>query len=157
LTTTAEMLIVDVTEEEPFDVVLDRPADVPSPALIAAASSAAAAYRAGLAKRVYFAEPEVSTGTFTSGRGGAHGHISRTELARVLASAMGVAWDDLFISSGRRLGQVPGAVEPAENPWLRIPGARLAVVSTPEQRAWWQAHLKSGLNALLPPAEYLER
>ncbi|MBI4348003.1 MAG: YdcF family protein [Elusimicrobia bacterium] len=157
LSTTAEMLIVDVTEAEPFEAILDRPADVPSRALVEAVLSAASAYRAGAAKRLYFALPEPSTGTFSSGRGSARGHISRTELARVLASAAGVAFDDIYISSGRRMGQIPGSVEPADNPWLRIPGARVAIVSTPEQRAWWRAHFKTGLNALLPPPELLDR
>lgn len=157
LSATADMLIIDVTEEEPFEAVLERPVDVPSPALTLAALRGAAAYHAGRAKRLYFAIPEPSTGTASVGRGSAHGHFSRTELARVLASALGVALDDIYISSGRRLSEMPGAVEPAQDPWLRIPGAKLAVWAPPERLVWWQTRLKTGLNALLPPAEFLAR
>lgn len=154
LATTADMLIVDVTEEVSLEEAAAREPDVPSPALARAALLAARAYRSGAAKRLYFALPEPSTGTWTATRASAHGHISAPELARILATALGVAWDDVYVSSGRRTAQVPGAVEPGEEPWLRIPGARLAVLAPAERQGWWRARLSSGLNALLPPAEF---
>ena len=156
LGSTVDMLIVDVTDDQPFDDVLDRPADIPGRPLVDMVLAAGEAYRSGLVRRIYFAEPVPSTSTATASRGSGHGHISRTELARMLASAQGAAWDDIYISSGRRFGQIPGAVEPAEDPWMRIPGARLAVWAPAQQRGWWEDYLRQGRNADLPKPIFLD-
>ena len=156
LGSTVDMLITDVTEDESVDELLDRPADVPTRRLVDEVLAAGQAYQAGLARRLYFAEPAASSPTVTGSRGFARGHISRTELARVVATAYGVAWDSIYISSGRRFGQIPGAVEPAEAPWTRIPHPKLAVAAPAVALPWWRDHLSRGANAALPSPQFLE-
>lgn len=155
LGSTVDMLIVDVSEDEPIDELLDRPADVPTRRLVEEVLSAARAYQEGRARRLYFAEPVLSSGTAGTSRGSARGHISRTELARIIASAAGVAFDDIRISSARRFDQIPGAVEPADDPWSRIPKPKLAILAPAGDRPWWRDHLSRGLNAMLPPPQFL--
>ncbi|MCX5789859.1 MAG: YdcF family protein [Elusimicrobia bacterium] len=93
LGSTVDMLITDVTEDESVDELINRPADVPTRRLVEEVLAAGQAYEAGLARRLYFVEPTASTPTVIGSRGFARGHISRTELARVLATAYGVAFD----------------------------------------------------------------
>ena len=169
LGSTVDMLIIDVSEDQPIEERFDLPEDVPTRRLVEEVLAAGRAYQAGKAKRLYFAEPRVgaaqprvgaaepvlSSAAATLSRGAARGHISRTELARIVASAFGVAFDDITISSARRFGQVPGAVEPADDPWSRIPKPKLAVFAPAGEMPWWRDHLSRGLNAALPAPEFL--
>ena len=150
-----DMLVVDVGDEKPVDEAFAREADVPSAELVSEVAAAAWRYRTGGAKRLYFAEPVLSTITARGVLAQAHGHISRTELARILATAMGVPFADVVISSGRRFGQIPGSVEPEGNPWLAIAGARVAVAAIPSHRDWWRRRFSDKLNSALTPPDYL--
>jgi hypothetical protein len=153
---TYDMLVVDVGDEKPVEETFAREADVPSSELVSEVASAAWRYRTGGAKRLYFAEPVLSTITARGVLGQAHGHISRTELARILATAMGVPFADVVISSGRRFGQVSGSIEPEGNPWLSVPGARVAVAAIPSHRDWWRRRFSDKSNSALLPPDYLE-
>ncbi len=150
---THDMLVVDLARQWPIGQIGGE-ASLPLPAMLRVVSRAVARFHRGT-RRLYFVMPPIASEPGQS-FGSAHGSISQTELARSLASAMGVPWDAIMISSGRRLGGVAGAIEPSEDPWLRIPEARVAIAAPGEHREWWRQHFQKGNNALLKPPEFLD-
>lgn len=149
-----DMLIVDLRREEKAETSAAREPTALPAELLELVRRAGELYLSGQARRLYFAAP-YAAGSSSATYGLAAGAISITELARILAAGMGVAWDDILITSGRRYGGVPGAIEPEDNPWLRIPGPRLAVLSPGPQQGWWREHFSKGLNAALAEPEFL--
>ncbi len=143
-----DVVIADLTHDEPLrDAAAAAPPDWELPGwLRERVARAAAAYRASGAKLLYFALPQPNGAPDGFTRGAAAGHIALTEKARAVAVALGVPFENVVISSGRRLGEVPGAVEPAAEPWRRVPGARVGLLAEPSARGWWSSRLPDAVS-----------
>lgn len=152
-----DVVIADLTHDEPLaEAAASQSPDWAAPGwLLRRAAKAAAAFRGSGARLLYFGVPQPNGAPDGYTRSCASGHISLTEKARVLAVALGVPFEDVVVGSGRRLGEVPGALEPAAEPWLRVPGARVGIIAEPSARGWWRERFSSGPSARLPPASFL--
>jgi len=150
----ADMLVVDLGSEEPIETALARDASTPPAGLAASVRAAALAYHRGAARRLYFALPYLPQTSSTTTFAAARGHISLTEMARIIASAMGVPYDDIYISAGRRFPVLAGAIEPEDSPWLRIPMPRVRVWAPDGRREYWKRLFESGYNAALVRVSY---